>query len=93
MPKPKGKFYRVMVRPTLLYGEKCSPIKNVHVQKMKVAEIRMFKWIYGHTRREMIRNEVIWSKAGGLHDRINQGSEDEIIRACEEVCGYASKEV
>ncbi|KAG5573939.1 hypothetical protein H5410_063705 [Solanum commersonii] len=32
-PKLKGKFYRVVVRPALLYGAECWPVKNSHVFK------------------------------------------------------------
>ncbi|XP_059277595.1 uncharacterized protein LOC132031664 [Lycium ferocissimum] len=64
LPRLKGKFYRVVVKPALLYGPECWPVKNAHVQKMKVAEIRMLRWMCGHTRREMIRNEVILDKVG-----------------------------
>ncbi|XP_070007908.1 uncharacterized protein [Nicotiana sylvestris] len=42
-PKRKGKFYRVVVRPTILYGAECWPVKIAHVQKMKVAEMRMLR--------------------------------------------------
>ncbi|KAG5572388.1 hypothetical protein H5410_062154 [Solanum commersonii] len=42
-PKLKGKFYRVVVRPALLYGVECWPVKNAHVQKMHVAEMRMLR--------------------------------------------------
>lgn len=38
-PKLKGKFYKVVVRPTLLYGMECWPVKKSHIQKMKVAEM------------------------------------------------------
>ncbi|KAG5578791.1 hypothetical protein H5410_049418 [Solanum commersonii] len=55
----KGKFYRVVVRPALLYGAECWPVKNAHVQKMRVAEMRMLRWMCGHTRSDKIRNEVI----------------------------------
>ncbi|XP_070029668.1 uncharacterized protein [Nicotiana sylvestris] len=61
-PKLKGKFYRVVVRPTMLYGAKCWPVKIAHVQKMKVAEMRMLRWMCGHTRLDKIRNEVIRDK-------------------------------
>ncbi|KAG5596183.1 hypothetical protein H5410_037415 [Solanum commersonii] len=57
--KLKGKFYRVVVRPALLYGAECWPVKNTHVQKMHVAEMRMLRWMCGHTRSDKIRNEVI----------------------------------
>lgn len=38
--KLKGKFYRMAIRPTLLYGVEGWP---VNVQKIKVAEMRMIK--------------------------------------------------
>ncbi|KAG5597751.1 hypothetical protein H5410_038983 [Solanum commersonii] len=63
-PRLKGKFYRVVVRPALLYGAECWPVKNSHVQKMQVAEMRMLRWMCGHTRRDKIRNEVIREKVG-----------------------------
>ncbi|KAF3643257.1 putative pre-mRNA-processing factor 6-like [Capsicum annuum] len=37
----KNKFYRVAVRPAMLYGAECWPVKNSHIQKLKVAEMRM----------------------------------------------------
>ncbi|XP_075104629.1 uncharacterized protein LOC142178806 [Nicotiana tabacum] len=36
-PRPKGKFYIVVVRPTMLYEAEYWPVKNSHVQRMKVA--------------------------------------------------------
>ncbi|KAG5587041.1 hypothetical protein H5410_047475 [Solanum commersonii] len=59
----KGKFYRVVVRPTLLYGRVLA-VKNAHVQKMHVAEMRMLRWMCGYTRSDKIRNEVIRKKVG-----------------------------
>ncbi|XP_070004261.1 uncharacterized protein [Nicotiana sylvestris] len=55
----KGKFYRVVVRPAMLYGAECWLVKNSHVQKMRVAEMRMLRWICGYTRRNRIKNEAI----------------------------------
>ncbi|KAK4347380.1 hypothetical protein RND71_033719 [Anisodus tanguticus] len=63
-PKLKGKFYRVVVRPAMLYGAECWPVKISHIQKMKVAEMRMMRWMCGHKRRDMIRNEDIRDKVG-----------------------------
>ncbi|XP_059309687.1 uncharacterized protein LOC132060785, partial [Lycium ferocissimum] len=63
-PKLKGKFYKVVVRPTLLYGAECWPVKKCHVQKMKVAKMRMLRWKCGHNRRDRIRNEDIRDKVG-----------------------------
>uniref|UniRef100_A0A1S3YG52 Reverse transcriptase domain-containing protein n=1 Tax=Nicotiana tabacum TaxID=4097 RepID=A0A1S3YG52_TOBAC len=62
--KHKGKFYKVVVRPTMLYGVECWLVTNSHVQKMKVAEMRMLRWMCGHTRFDKIRNEFIRDKVG-----------------------------
>ncbi|KAF3619661.1 hypothetical protein FXO37_33609 [Capsicum annuum] len=59
-----GKFYRVVVRPALLYGAECWPVKNSHIQKMKVAEMRMLRWMCGLTRGDRVRNETIREKVG-----------------------------
>ncbi|KAF3657114.1 DNA mismatch repair protein MSH5 [Capsicum annuum] len=63
-PKFKNKFYRVVVRLALLYGAECWPTKKAHIQKMKVAEMRMLRWMCGCTRKDRIRNEVIQDKVG-----------------------------
>ncbi|XP_047267470.1 uncharacterized protein LOC107869169 [Capsicum annuum] len=61
-PKLKGKFYRVVVRPALLYGVECWYVRKTHIQKMKVTEMRMLQQMYGCTRKDRIRNEVIRDK-------------------------------
>nr|XP_018633176.1 uncharacterized protein LOC108948481 [Nicotiana tomentosiformis] len=43
LPGLKGKFYRVVVIPSMLYGAECWPVKKSHVQKIKVAEMRMLR--------------------------------------------------
>nr|XP_033512780.1 uncharacterized protein LOC108945535 [Nicotiana tomentosiformis] len=60
----KGKFYRAMVRTAMLYGAECWSVKNSHIQKMKVAEMRMLRWMCGHTRLDKIWNEDIRVKVG-----------------------------
>jgi len=37
----KGKVYHMVVRPAVLYGAKCWPIKKTQVQKLMVVEMRM----------------------------------------------------
>ena len=34
----KGKFYRIVIRPAMLYGAECWPTKRRHVQQLSVAE-------------------------------------------------------
>ncbi|KAG5575203.1 hypothetical protein H5410_055337 [Solanum commersonii] len=47
-PKLKGKFYRVVVRPALLYGAECWPVKNAYVHKMHVGDedVEMDVWTH-----------------------------------------------
>ena len=55
----KGKVYRTVVRPAVLYGSECWPIKKTQVQRLMVAEMRMIKWMCGYTRMDRISNGVI----------------------------------
>ena len=43
----------------MLYGAECWPTKIRHVQQLSVAEIRMLRWICGHTRMDRVRNDDI----------------------------------
>ncbi|KAF7808226.1 sacsin isoform X2 [Senna tora] len=62
--KLKGKFYRTAIRPALLYGTECWAIKSQHEHKFNVAEMRMLRWMSGHTRMDRIRNDYIREKVG-----------------------------
>jgi Reverse transcriptase (RNA-dependent DNA polymerase) len=62
--KLKGKFYKTAVRPAMLYGSECWGVNYEHEQKMRVAEMRMLRWMCGHTRLDKIRNECIRNKVG-----------------------------
>jgi hypothetical protein len=62
--KLKGKFYRMVIRSTMLYGAECWPTKRQHVQQLSVDEMRMLRWICGHTRRDRVRNEDIRDRVG-----------------------------
>ncbi|KAF3637054.1 UDP-glucose:glycoprotein glucosyltransferase [Capsicum annuum] len=60
----KGKSYGVAVHPAMLYGVEYLPVKNSHIQKLKVAEMRMLRWMCGFTRADRVRNEIIREKVG-----------------------------
>ena len=60
--KLKGRVCRMLIRPILLYGAKCWSIKRSHIRRMMAAEMRMIRWICGHTRLDKIRNKVIRGK-------------------------------
>ncbi|KAM1471536.1 hypothetical protein ACFX14_042016 [Malus domestica] len=62
--KLKGKFYRTAIRPAMLYGTECWAVKHQHIHKMGVAEMRMLRWMCGHTRKDKIKNEDIRGKVG-----------------------------
>ena len=60
----KGKFYPVAIRPTLLYGTKCWPVKKVFKQRIEVTEMRMLRWMCGNTMMDRIRNQEFREKLG-----------------------------
>jgi hypothetical protein len=62
--KLNGKFYRTAIRLAMLYGAECWPTKRRHVQQLSVAEMRMLRWICGHTRRDRVRNNDIRERLG-----------------------------
>jgi hypothetical protein len=62
--KLKGKFYRMTIRLTMLYGAECWPTKRRHVQQMSVAEMCMLCWICGHIRRDRVKNKDIRDRVG-----------------------------
>ncbi|XP_067123187.1 uncharacterized protein [Centruroides vittatus] len=55
----KGKVYRVVVRPAMLYAIETVSLRKTHVKRMEVAEMRMLRWMCGVTRRDHIRNECV----------------------------------
>ena len=52
------------IRPTLLYGTKCLPVKKVFEQRMKVTEMHMLSWMCGNTMTDRIRNQEFREKLG-----------------------------
>ncbi|KAI0488944.1 hypothetical protein KFK09_028783 [Dendrobium nobile] len=60
--KLKGKFYKMVVRPAMLYDAECWPLKEKHNTKLSVAEMRMLRWMSGFTLRDRIQNEHIREK-------------------------------
>jgi hypothetical protein len=50
--KLKGKFYRTVIRLTMLYGTEYWPTKKRHVQQLSAAEMRILRWICDNTRRD-----------------------------------------
>ena len=55
--KVKGKMYKSVVRPAILYEMETVAVTERRVGKMKVAELKMVRWALGVTRKVKIRNE------------------------------------
>ncbi|KAL6507772.1 hypothetical protein OROGR_023967 [Orobanche gracilis] len=58
------RFYEVACRYEICVNEALlgDIQKQCHVQKMNVAEMRMLRWMCGHTKKDRLRNEVIREK-------------------------------
>jgi hypothetical protein len=56
--KLKDKFYRIAIRPAMLYGAGCWPTKRRHVQQLSVAEMHMLRWICGYTKDRVQNNDI-----------------------------------
>ncbi|GJW41963.1 hypothetical protein Tco_0070762 [Tanacetum coccineum] len=56
--KLKGKFYRVAIRPTMIYGLECWPITKAQANRVEVVELRMLRWTCGKSMVDMIPNGV-----------------------------------
>ncbi|GJZ48686.1 ataxia telangiectasia mutated family protein [Tanacetum coccineum] len=54
--KLKGKFYRVAIRPAILYGSECWSLTKAQANRMEVAEMRMLRWTCSKTLLDMIPN-------------------------------------
>ena len=57
--KLKGKIYKTVVRPALLYGAETWATTRGQEARLEVNEMRMLRCMCGVTRRDMIRNEHI----------------------------------
>ena len=78
--KLKGKVYKTVVRPALLYGAETWATTRGQKARLEVNEMRMLRWMCGVTWRDNIRNEHIRGKT-----RVVQASKKITEkRSCEE---------
>ena len=73
--KIKGKVYKTIVRPAMVYGAETWAVKKAHEKKMEVAEIKMLRWMCaGVTRLDEIRNEKIRgsTKVGEISKKVQE---------------------
>ena len=68
----KGKMYKSVVRPAMLYGMETVAVTERLVGKMEVAELKMVRWALGVTRKDNIRNKYVrgTAKIAKLGDKL-----------------------
>ena len=55
----KGKVYRTMVRPVLIYGSEAWTLRRREEERLERTKMRMLRWILGLTLRDRKRNDEI----------------------------------
>ncbi|KAK3512658.1 hypothetical protein QTP70_020884 [Hemibagrus guttatus] len=70
----KGKVYRIVVRPAMLYGLETVSLRKRQESELEVAELKMLRFSLGVTRLDRIRNEYIRGTAhvGRLGDKVRE---------------------
>ncbi|KAK3547424.1 hypothetical protein QTP86_020881 [Hemibagrus guttatus] len=70
----KGKVYRTVVRPAMLYGLETVSLRKRQESELEIAELKMLRFSLGVTRLDRIRNEYIRGTAhvGRLGDKVRE---------------------
>ncbi|KAK3570388.1 hypothetical protein QTP86_019270, partial [Hemibagrus guttatus] len=70
----KGKVYKTVVRPAMLYGLETVSLRKRQEAELEVAELKMLRFSLGVTRLDRIRNEYIRETAhvGRLGDKVRE---------------------
>ena len=70
----KGKVYKPVVRPAMMYGAETLAVKKAQEKKLDVAEMRMLRWMSGVTKLDRIRNERIrgTTKVGEISKKVQE---------------------
>ena len=69
--KLKDKFYRVAVRPALLYGSECWSLRNAQERRLDTAKMCMLRWMCGRTMMDHIPNDA-FRRALGVESIVNK---------------------
>ena len=72
--KIKGKVYRTVVRPALMYGAETWALKKAQEKKLEVAEMRMLRWMFRVTKLDKIINKRIrgTTKVGEITKKVQE---------------------
>ncbi|KAK3537842.1 hypothetical protein QTP70_019862 [Hemibagrus guttatus] len=70
----KGKVYRTVVRPAMMYGLETVSLRKRQESELEVAELKILRFSLGVTRLDRIRNEYIRGTAhvGRLGDKVRE---------------------
>jgi len=60
----KGKFYKTVGRPAMMYGSECWTINRNIEQRIGVVEMRMLRWTNEVTTKHKISNDYIKGSIG-----------------------------
>ena len=58
----KGKVYKTMIKPAMMYGTETWALKKAEERKVQVAEMRMLRWMVGRSRKDKIRMKIYVSR-------------------------------
>ena len=70
----KGKVYKTVVRPAMLYGSETWAVKRAQEKKMDAVEMRMLRWMCGVTKMDRLTNDRIrgTTKVGELSKKVQE---------------------
>ena len=70
----KGKVYKTVVKPAMMYGAESWAVKKAQEKKLDVAEMMMLRWMSGVTKLDRIRNERIrgTTKVGEISKKVQE---------------------
>ncbi|KAK3506329.1 hypothetical protein QTP70_005304 [Hemibagrus guttatus] len=72
----KGKVYRTVVRPAMLYGLETVSLRKRQESELEIAELKMLRFSLGVIRLDRIRNEYIRGKGRELADMMERRKVD-----------------
>ncbi len=70
--KLKGKIYKMVIRPAMLYAAETWATKEREEKRLAVQEMRMLRWMNGLTRRDKVENKYVRGemKVANIRNRI-----------------------
>ena len=94
--KVKGRMFKTMFRPAMLYGMEAVAVTKAQEKKMEVAEMRMLRFSVGKTRMDRVRNDVIRTtlKVGELSGKLRESRlrwYEHVLRRDEEYVGQRTR--